>query len=130
MTRINSAALPVPHESVEQEWLFGWALMEEAAYPDLKWLHHIPNGGSRNKLEAVRLKRQGVKKGVPDICLPVPCGGYHGLYIELKRLQGGRTSDDQEDWVEGLQKRGYFAAVCKGWEAAAEVIKKYLRLEV
>lgn len=38
----------------------------------------------RDKATAVALKRQGVKAGVPDICLPVARNGYHGLHIELK----------------------------------------------
>jgi hypothetical protein len=129
MAQIHSTELPVPLESVEQTCLFRWAQMEEAAYPDLHWLHHIPNGGTRNKREAAQLKMQGVKPGVSDICLPVPCGGYHGLYIELKRIRGGRTSDEQKEWLEGFKKRGYFATECKGWVEATEVIMKYLKLE-
>ena len=46
---------------------------------------HIPNGGYRNKAEAAHLKAQGVRPGVPDLCVPVARHGYHGLYIEMKR---------------------------------------------
>jgi len=119
--------LPVPVESVEQQCLFRWAEMQKCAYPESKLLHHIPNGGSRNKTEAARLKGEGVKPGVPDICLPVARGKYHGLYIELKRIRGGRTSEDQDAWIEELQKQGYCAIVRKGWEAAAKTIMLYLK---
>ena len=47
-------------------------------------VYHIPNGGTRNKIEAANLKRQGVKSGVPDLCFPLARGKYHGLYIEMK----------------------------------------------
>ena len=84
-------------------------------------------GGSRNKIEAARLRAQGVKSGVPDLCLPVARGANHGLYIELKRQRGGRISEEQVRWIDGLLKQGYAAAICKGWQEAASVIIDYLR---
>ncbi len=125
--RIKASDLPAPTESVEQQCLFRWARMECGAYPELDLLYHVPNGGSRNKIEAARLKGEGVKPGVPDLCLPVARGEYHGLYIELKRIRGGRISEDQKDWLESLRKQGYCAVICKGWEAAAETILRYLK---
>lgn len=83
--------LPVPTEAQEQITLFSWAAVQ--AIPELALLYHIPNGGSRHKAEAARLRAEGVRSGVPDLCLPVPRGGCHGLYIELKRLRGGRLSE-------------------------------------
>ena len=72
------------HEEQEQIAIFRWATMQEGQYPVLRYMYHIPNGGHRNKVTAGRLKAAGVKRGVPDICLPFPLGGYAGLYIELK----------------------------------------------
>ena len=69
----------VPTESVEQQSLFRWAAYQSGKYPELKLLYHVPNGGSRNKAEAGRFKAEGVKAGVPDLCLPVPRGEFHGL---------------------------------------------------
>lgn len=89
-------------------------------------MYHIPNGGSRNKAEAARLKAQGVRAGVPDICLPAARGCYHGLYIELKRRNGGRVSEAQRGWIEYLENAGYCARVCHGWDEARETIEKYL----
>jgi len=118
--------LPVPTEAQEQITLMNWAAMQSGKYPELKLLYHVPNGGSRNKAEAGRLRAEGVKAGVPDLCLPVARGGYHGLYIELKRQRGGRASDLQVEWIEALMKQGYFVAICCGWELAAKTIMKYL----
>ena len=73
------------------------------------------------------LRAQGVKSGVPDLCLPVARGASHGLYIELKRQRGGRISEEQVRWINGLLKQGYAAAICKGWQEAASVITDYLR---
>lgn len=113
-------------EAEEQKALFEWAAWAKRAYPELEWLHHVPNGGMRNKSTAVNLKKEGVKSGVPDIVLPVARGGYHGLYIELK-AGGGKTSANQERWLEGLRGNGYMAVVCYGWTAARKTIEAYLK---
>ena len=76
---------------------------------------------------AKHLKQQGVKSGVPDLCLPVPRGQYHGLYIEMK-TESGHTSDEQEWWGERLQAHGYVWRVCHGWQAAVAVLEWYLQL--
>ena len=93
-----------PTEDVEQTQLFAWANFARGKYPELTLMYHVPNGGKRSKAEAVRFKAQGVKAGVPDICLPVPRGKYHGLYIELKRVKGGRVSAAQEEYISALRK--------------------------
>ena len=89
-------------------------------------MHHIPNGGSRNAIEAARLKAQGVKPGVPDIFLPCAKKGFYGLYIELKRQNGGRVSEEQKSMIDALRDEGYKVAVCKGWEEAKNVIMEYM----
>lgn len=115
------------HESVEQEGVFKWANFMSGKYPEIELLYHIPNGGSRNKIEAANLKRQGVKAGVPDLCLPVARGKWHGLYIEMK-AGDNKTTEKQDMWLAALRNQGYAAEVCYGWEETAEVITKYLEL--
>jgi hypothetical protein len=58
--------------------------------------------------------------------LPVARGGYHGLFIEMKRQKGGTVSPTQRDWIEYLLAQGYQAVVCRGFDAAREVIEQYL----
>lgn len=112
-------------EATEQESLIGWCNLFENRYPELGLIYHVPNGGSRNPLEAANLKRQGVKAGVPDLCLPVPKKGYHGLYIEMK-YGDNKTTKKQKEWLEALQEQGYKTVVCYGAEEAQEVLKEYL----
>ena len=119
----------MPTEAEEQAALFHWAGLMQGQHPELKLLHHIPNGGYRNKREAASLQREGVKAGVPDICLPVARNGCHGLYIELKRRKGGRLSPSQARWMEQLQKQDYQVAVCYGWDEAKRIILQYLNPE-
>lgn len=115
-----------PSESQEQRALFEWARWMERRYPALALLYHVPNGGSRNAIEARNLKLQGVKPGVPDICLPVPNKTYHALYIEMKRRKGGRVSEDQRGWIAALNRVGCKAVVCKGFDEARRAILEYL----
>jgi hypothetical protein len=124
----HKPALPIPTESEEQQCLFRWATFQSGKYPELDLLYHVPNGGKRGKAEAGRFKAEGVKSGVPDICLPVPRGGYHGLYVELKRRKSGKMSPAQDRWIIELVKQGYHTAICNGWEEAAQVILEYLKM--
>lgn len=122
-----STRMDWPAEEVEQTCLFRWAAYSLGAHPELRLLHAIPNGGKRSKSEAARMKAAGVKAGVPDMFLPVARGGSHGLYIELKRIKGGRVSAEQLAWMEELTREGYTCAVCHGWEEARKVIQTYLK---
>ena len=117
----------LPYEAEEQSALFRMLEPLSVRHPELLLLYAIPNGGSRNKIEAAHLKAQGVKRGVPDLCLPVARGGYHGLYIEMKRQQGGRVSDEQKWWLGQLRRQGYLTAVAKGAQPALELIMKYIK---
>lgn len=113
-------------ESIEQQWLFNWANLSKGKYPELELMYHIPNGGYRNPGGGAKLKKEGVKAGVPDICLPVARNGFHGLYIELKRQKGGRVQENQKRWLEALQEQGYYTCVCKGADEARKVLEEYL----
>ena len=126
MKRVNKLP-PVP-EDIEQQYLFEWAMRQECVYPELKWLYHVPNGGKRFIGTAKKLKRQGVKAGVPDLCLPVPRGVHHGLYIELK-VGKNKTSEKQDNWLEALAAYGYSVHVFWNREEAQAKIIEYLKLK-
>lgn len=114
-------------EDKEQSAVIKWSQQPSIRnrYPDLKLLHHIPNERKCSPAEGARLKRMGVKAGVPDLSLPVPKGRYHGLYIELKTITG-RLSEPQKWWQQELTEQGYLSAVCYGWQMATDVIIRYL----
>lgn len=116
-------------EAQHQMNVIRWSMAVRDTYPELCLLHHIPNGGSRDPIEAKRLKEQGVKPGVPDLCLPVARGQYHGLYIEMK-TETGKTSPEQDWWVEEITRQGYFVEVCHGWESAVRTLEWYMNLTV
>lgn len=129
-------AIPTEHE--EQKNLISWCKMSEGRYPELAFIHACPNGAQRpTKMDAqgrtyspegVKLKAEGVKKGVPDLFLDAPRRPFHGLRIEMKRRQGGTVSDDQKIWLNFYDEQGYRAVVCEGWEEAKDIIVDYLEL--
>lgn len=112
-----------PLETEEQQALFQWATYQLKQYPELALLFHISNEGRRNPRRA---KAEGIKAGVPDLCLPVPRGRNHGAYIEMKRRKGSTITQEQTEWMEQLRQQGYAVACCKGWEAAAKFLLDYL----
>lgn len=118
---------PKTTEADEQKALMQWAKWQEGRYSELKLLYHCPNGGTRNKLEAANLKRQGVKAGVPDLFLPVPRSQKHGLFIEMK-VGRNKCTDNQKKWIRNLLEQGYEVKVCYSCEEAIQVIKKYLNI--
>ena len=116
-------------EAQHQANVIKWSMQPSirSRWPELALLHHIPNGGSRDAVEGRHLKAQGLKRGVPDLCLPAARGGYHGLYIEMK-TEAGRASADQVWWMEHLKAGGYCARLCHGWQSAVGVLEWYLGL--
>jgi len=127
-------------EAAHQTALFAWAALHAKRWPELRWLHHIPNGGSRGdsaQSRAIRggqLKAQGVRTGVSDLSLPVRRGAWSGLYIEMKKptekpkREGskGGVSDEQAEFGEFVKAQGFGFVVCYSWEEAAAIIEQYL----
>lgn len=116
----------------------------------VKWLEankiphfHCPNevgGQTRSlKVRAVKMKRMGVSKGVPDLFVFIPVFGvtgrpdaYQMCAIEMKRKKGSTTSKEQKAWLKVLQASGAMSAVCKGAEEAiafVEAIRKEIQYE-
>lgn len=119
----------------EQAAFFQWSLVNRKKYPGLHLLFAIPNGAKlagtiqRRAAQWARLQKEGVRKGIPDYCLPVARGGFHGLYIELKATEKAKATPEQREWCIELRQQGYRAEVCKGWQAAAAVVTEYMTKE-
>jgi len=114
-------------EDTEQMRVMYWAAAAECRYPQLKWLHHIPNGGTRNSAEAIKLKQMGVKRGISDLHLPYPRGKYCGMYIEMKYGKNV-TTREQAEFLCDMKAAGHCVAVCHDAQAAIELITRYMEL--
>ena len=64
-----------------------------------------------------------------ELLYHIPNGGYHGLYIELK-VGSNKPTPLQKKWLSNLNKQGYLAVVCYGWQGAAEQLINYLELKM
>lgn len=113
-------------ESQEQMSLFQWARMSTGLYPELKLLFHVPNEGKRTRYSGGKLLAEGLRPGVPDVCLPVPNRKYHGLFIEMK-VGRNKPTDNQQFWLSSLAEQGYCTDVAYGWLDAKTIIENYLK---
>lgn len=127
---LNPGAL-VPLEHDEQSAFFQWIADNAARHPAFESVFAIPNGGFRHKPTAMRLQREGVRAGVPDIFVAYPSRGKGGMFIEMKRA-GGKASDvrtTQWEWLERLEQNNYAVAVCYGCDEAITAFCRYLKIK-
>ena len=126
-------------EDGHQAALFCWIQQNknDPKLPGVAKMFAIPNGGARDPRTGARLKMTGVKPGVPDTFLPVPFGNYAGLFIEMKKpgdrekkQAKGRTSSEQDEYIEFLRAQHYAVAVCYSWEEAVAALKWYYFYEM
>ncbi len=88
----------------------------------------IPNGGKRDIRTAKRLKDEGVLAGVPDMFFPHAADGWHGLFIEMKRVKGGVISPQQKAIAKLLKSNGYKVEFAYGADDAYSKFKFYFNI--
>lgn len=135
---IDPAAYAASSESehCQQVAVMMWAAIQaKTRWPELKWLHAVPNGGLRDPRTAAMLKAEGVKPGVPDLDLPLNIRRnydqfYTGLHIEMKRkgYKPSDVSDDQRAWHVWLLEQGRCVRICGGYSEAIETLSWYMGL--
>lgn len=95
----------------------------------------VPNGGSRNRLEAINMKHEGVTAGISDYVVILP---HKILFIEMKRqrkkLKSGKlstenlASKEQLAFIESLKTTIYAEGrVCYGAKEAIEFINNNVK---
>ena len=113
-------------EAEEQIGFFRWIAANQAKDPRLKTVFAVPNGGTRSVAEATRLKRGGVRPGVPDICAPIPIAPYPSLWIEMK-IKSNKLSEEQIKFTNLLHSLGHCVRVARNAEQAIRILQDYLR---
>lgn len=86
-------------------------------------IYATPNGGTRNPIEAKRLKAEGVLAGVADLTILLPQG--RSIYIEMK-VKGNKQTDNQKDFQQKAEALGYKYYVCYSFEEFKAIIEKEL----
>lgn len=115
-------------EAREQSLLVIWSHRKAVRdlMPELKWLHHSPNGEKRDIRTGNKLKSMGVKRGFPDLLLPVRIdANTPGLVIEMKSATGS-TSPEQKEWLKHLAQQGWIVAVARSAQEARKEVCQYL----
>ena len=118
----------VDRESPEQRIAFEYMrVVHPSAF---RVAFHVPNGGKRDEITAAKLKREGVRPGVPDIHVALARGGYFGLWIEMKAKppHNAAVSPNQKEWIEKLTFEGYRVVMCKGYGEFKKAIDEYMGL--
>jgi hypothetical protein len=122
---VKRRAKPRELERRHQAALIKWMRAVKDTYPVLNLLYAVPNGGYRNIYVAKKLKAEGVRAGVADLCLPAARRGYHGLYLEMKSEEGVATKE-QKAFLRGVLEEGYCAVIAGGVDEAREAVGWYI----
>jgi hypothetical protein len=112
MTR---AALPFSEHAFQVQVV---DYMTKAVRPELHWFA-IPNGGKRSLHVAVKLKREGVKRGVADI--GVMLEDNRMAWLELK-IKGGALSPQQKGFRDVCKRLGHHWAMAKTLDDVVEYL--------
>jgi hypothetical protein len=99
-----------------------WRATQDARYANVV---KVPNEGKRSASYGVRMKREGLAKGFPDLMVLYPMGGFHGMFIEMKR-EGEKVRPEQREWISKLRRAGYLAGECYSADEAIRRIDSYL----
>ena len=98
----------------------------------------LGGGRSRRAQYMASLKAQGLRPGVSDLVVAYPVKGYHGAYIEMKRVPAAykgpaalrsAVKQDQIDWLTLMRSVGYWAAIAYGADQFKSLMDSYLRFE-
>jgi hypothetical protein len=121
-SRIQQAGIKLVDFLFRKKWP---ELMVEIGHRTVAPIYAVPNGGKRNAITATIMKREGVRSGVPDLCLPIKKGKYGALYIEVKTTVGG-MSQNQKNWFELLEKTGNKRVICRSPNEIADAVRAYM----
>ena len=116
-----SASKTYPSEHDEQ---VGFINGFRVKYPNVL-IFAIPNGEKRAITVAKRLKAEGVVRGIPDLLIP-----QWTLWVEMKRISGGRLSTEQKAMILYLEGVGQKVIVAKGAADASKQILEYLKEKI
>lgn len=110
------------------------------SYPEALFHSDFGSGLKMTYPQAVRQRKIQKMRAWPDILIPEPRGGYHGLFLELKRegekvtLKDGVTPvasehiREQTEVLGMLSERGYRATFSIGFDQSRGIIDEYLNL--
>ena len=115
-------------EAQEQREFFHLVRSLEPIYPELQMVRSDQAGMRTHPAQAQKAKAGGMRRGFPDIDVPIAKGGYTGMHIEMKS-ERGQLTEDQKWWLAQLRDQGRKCVVCRSARQAWEELSKYLGIE-
>lgn len=119
-------------ESQIQTAFFNWVRIQEKHDWRFRLIFAVPNGGQRHPAVAAKLKREGVRAGVPDVLILAPghyAGReYPGAVIEFKAGRN-KLTEDQDATIRTLDKAGYLVSLMRSTDSAIQFVETYFQLE-
>lgn len=106
-------------ESKIQRACVGWFRMQFPQYI----IFAVPNGGSRNAIEAANLKREGALAGVADLIILADNG--RTLFVEMKTASG-RQSTYQKQFEKDVTRLGFTYKVVRSFAEFESVVNKWI----
>lgn len=125
-----ATSLPAPSESSLQialiEW---WHFYAPTIGLDERVLLGLPLQGKRTVYNAVQMKREGQRRGTPDLFLALRRGDRCGLWIEMKTPSKKSVLRAEQKEMLKLLSSDYATVVCRSVKEAQAVILAYLSLK-
>lgn len=97
-------------------------------YPSILYCASLGGQYQRYPSQRNKAKATGYVKGFPDLGVYEPNKTFKGLFLEIK--EKGYPTKEQKEWIEKLNKRGYYACVSKGLDASIKVIDDYFNNKI
>lgn len=119
----RSGLLPSEHEI--QASYFDWVRMMRLKDWRYELIYAVPNAGKRNATIGNRMVAEGLSKGVLDVNIDMPAGGFNGARIEFKSAKGALTKA-QEEYFELYRAAGYYPILCRTFNKAQFFTEHYL----
>lgn len=117
----------ISEHEIQKEY-FSILKFSENKHPVIPYIFCIPNGGARHIKVAMKMKAEGVKRGVPDIFIPYVVNGYGGAWIETK-TDTGVMSQHQKDYKKFLESQ-YKHYLCRSVSEMIEATENYLQIKL
>lgn len=94
-------------------------------YPHVLWCH-IGNERHTSPARGAKLKKMGVKAGMPDILIFHTDGrGHHGVAIELK-IKPNKLTKAQKEVLNDLSAQGWVTAVVEEFCGFKKLVDSWL----
>lgn len=120
----------INHPEHRQQVTFFQIMDLLADVPETYLTFSVPNGAKfSTKFHGRLVKAEGMRKGVPDILLPISRRNYNGLAIEMKIPPNKRTKE-QVIFQERLEKENWWVIhECPTAKGAFDTWAWYVNLE-